>query len=206
MTEVNTPFTGDADADRLLTENAFALLTGMLLDQQVPMEWAFRGPLELQRRIGPLDPATVAAMDPDAVLQAFLAKPALHRYPASMAKRVYELASFVTERYDGKAEEIWTGAGTAAELLDRLRELPGYGPQKAQIFLAILGKRLGRAPAGWEEVAGAYGQPGHRSIADVDGPGAVDKVRAYKQEMKAQARAAKSGGPARAAKSGGTAK
>jgi uncharacterized HhH-GPD family protein len=121
----------------------------------------------------------------------FLAKPALHRYPASMAKRVHALATFLVERYDGHAERVWTGASDPAVLLERLQELPGYGKQKAQILLAILGKRLGAAPAGWESVAGAYGHPGHRSIADVDGPGAVDKVRAYKQEMKKQAKAAK---------------
>ncbi|HUK14033.1 MAG TPA: HhH-GPD-type base excision DNA repair protein, partial [Thermoanaerobaculaceae bacterium] len=121
----------------------------------------------------------------------FVEKPALHRYPASMGKRVYELARFITDHYDGKADRIWKGVGDPRELFDRLQELPGYGTQKAQIFLAILAKRLGVAPPGWEELAGAYAQPGHRSIADVDGPGAVDKVRAYKQEMKKQAKAAR---------------
>ncbi|MHB8463763.1 MAG: HhH-GPD-type base excision DNA repair protein [Acidimicrobiales bacterium] len=179
-----TPFTGDEEADRLLSSNGFALLVGMLLDQQVPMEWAFRGPLELQRRLGHLDAARVAAMEPDAVVAAFVAKPALHRYPASMAKRVHELATFITAHYDGRAQDVWERATDADDLLARLRELPGYGAQKAKIFLAILGKRLDAAPAGWEPLAEAYGQPGHRSIADVDGPGAIDKVRAYKQEMK----------------------
>jgi uncharacterized HhH-GPD family protein len=187
--QIKTPFTGDADADRLLSTDGFALLVGMLLDQQVPMEWAFRGPLELKRRLGSLDATTIAAMTPDALVEVFVAKPALHRYPASMAKRVYELAGFVTEQYGGHAERIWRGSKDPAELLARLRALPGYGPQKAQIFLAILGKRLGTAPSGWQELAGAYGQPGHRSIADVDGPGAVDQVRSYKQEMKKKARA-----------------
>ena len=187
---VLTPFTGDAEADRLLSTNGFALLTGMLLDQQVPMEWAFRGPLELKRRLGSLDAATIAAMEPDAVVAAFVQKPALHRYPAAMAKRVHELAVFLVERYDGKAERVWKGVRDPAVLLDRLQELPGYGKQKAAIFLAILGKRLGVAPAGWEDHAGAYGQPGHRSIADVDGPGAIDKVRTYKQDMKRKAKAA----------------
>ena len=185
-----TPFTGDEEADRLLSEDGMALLVGMLLDQQVPMEWAFRGPFELKRRLGFLDAATVAAMDPDALVAAFVEKPALHRYPASMAKRVHELATFLVERYDGKADRVWKGVRDPAVLLERLQELPGYGKQKAAIFLAILGKRLGAAPAGWEEHAGPYGQPGHRSIADVDGPGAVDKVRAYKQEMKRKAKAA----------------
>ncbi len=180
---IKTPFTGDMEADRLLSEDGFALLVGMLLDQQVPMEWAFRGPLELKRRLGTLDPADVVA--------AFVEKPALHRYPASMAKRVHELARFVTERYGGKADRIWKGTKDAAELLSRLEELPGYGRQKAMIFLAILGKRLQVAPGGWEEHAGNFGQPGHRSIADVDSAGAIDKVRAYKQEMKQKAKAAR---------------
>ncbi len=192
MSQIKTPFTGDPEADQLLTDNPFALLCGMLLDQQVPMEWAFRGPLELERRLGGLDAASIAAMDPDAVVAAFVEKPALHRYPASMGKRVHDLASFVAARYDGKAERVWEGADDPAELLRRLKELPGYGAQKAQIFLAILGKRLDAAPAGWEELAGAYGQPGHRSIADVDGPGAIDKVRSYKQEMKRARRTASS--------------
>jgi len=185
-----TPFTGDPEADRLVEKDGFALLVAMLLDQQVPMEWAFRGPLELKRRLGSLDAGRVAAMDPDALVAVFVEKPALHRYPASMAKRVHELAKFIVERYDGRADRIWKGARDPADLLARLQELPGYGKQKAMIFLAILGKRLQAAPAGWEELAGAYGQPGHRSIADVDGPGAVDKVRAYKQEMKRKAKAA----------------
>lgn len=186
-----TPFTGDEEADRLLSTDGFALLTGMLLDQQVPMEWAFRGPLELSQRLGGLDAAAIAAMSPDAVVEAFVAKPALHRYPASMAKRVHELASFIVERYGGKPEKIWEGVDDPAALLHRLEALPGYGPQKAKIFLSILGKRLRVAPAGWEKVAGDYGLPGHRSIADVDGPGAIDKVRVYKQDMKAKAKAAK---------------
>jgi len=184
-----TPFTGDEAADQLLSTDGFALLIGMLLDQQVPMEWAFRGPLELKLRLAELNAAEIAAMDPEAVVEVFVAKPALHRYPASMARRVHDLAAFIVERYDGQAERIWKTAQTAEELFGRLRELPGYGEQKAKIFLAILGKRLGAAPPGWEALAGAYGEPGHRSIADVDGPGAVDKVRAYKQQMKAQAKA-----------------
>jgi uncharacterized HhH-GPD family protein len=191
MTQIKTPFTGDPEADQLLTDDPFALLCGMLLDQQVPMEWAFRGPLELEQRLGGLDAPTIAAMAPEEVVAAFVEKPALHRYPASMAKRVRELAVFITDQYDGQADRLWKQAKSAEDLYARLRELPGYGEQKAKIFLAILGKRLGVAPEGWEELAGPYGQPGYRSIADVDGPGAVDKVRAYKQEMKARAKAAK---------------
>ncbi|GAC1529826.1 MAG: HhH-GPD-type base excision DNA repair protein [Acidimicrobiales bacterium] len=193
-----TPFTGDEEADRLLSTNALALLTGMLLDQQVPMEWAFAGPLQLRERLGGLDAAEIATMTPEEVVEAFVTKPALHRYPASMAKRVHELCVFIVEHYDGKAENIWKPKPTAEALLVRLLELPGYGPQKARIFLAILGKRLGVAPAGWECVADVYGQPGYRSIADVDGPGAIEKVRTYKQSMKAQAKAAKASKAARA--------
>ena len=185
---VHTPFTGDLEADELLSTDGLALLIGMLLDQQVPMEWAFRGPLELKQRLGGLDATAIAAMDPEAVVAAFVTKPALHRYPASMAKRVWELATFLVGHYDGQPERIWREAKSAEDLMARLRELPGYGDQKARIFLAILGKRLGQAPAGWETLAGAYGEPGHRSIADVDGPGAIDKVRAYKQAMKAEAK------------------
>lgn len=193
MSQIKTPFTGDEEADRLLSDDGLALLVGMLLDQQVPMEWAFRGPFELRQRLGALDPSAMAAMAPDEIRQIFSAKPALHRYPASMGTRVQELCAFIVERYGGEAERIWSTAGTAEELFARLRELPGFGEQKARIFLAVLGKRLAVAPPGWEALAGPYGLPGHRSIADVDGPGAVDKVRAYKQEMKAAAKAAKGG-------------
>ena len=188
---IKTPFTGDREADALLTADGLALLIGMLLDQQVPMEWAFAGPLQLRERLGGLDAAAIAQMTPEAVVEAFVTKPALHRYPASIAKRVHELCVFIVEHYDGKAEKIWKPKPSADELLRRLLELPGYGPQKAKIFLAILGKRLGVAPTGWEAAADVYGQPGHRSIADVDGPGAIDKVRTYKQSMKAKAKATK---------------
>ena len=148
------------------------------------MEWAFRGPLELKRRLGSLDATAIAAMTPDALVEVLVAKPALHRYPASMAKaraRARLIRDRAVRRQRRTDLEEHQGP---AELLARLRSLPGYGPQKAQIFLAILGKRLRAAPPGWEELAGAYGQPGHRSIADVDGPGAVDQVRSYKQERR----------------------
>lgn len=184
-----TPFTGDPEADALLETDGLALLCGMLLDQQVPMEWAFRGPLELKNRLGKLSAPEMAAMDPDTLRQAFSAKPALHRYPSSMATRMHELCAFIVERYDGQAENIWNHASSGDQLFARLRELPGYGEQKAKIFLAILAKRLGVTPPGWEERAGLYSEPGFRSIADVDGPGAIDKVRTYKQQMKAAAKA-----------------
>ena len=191
-TAIKTPFTGDAEADRLLEHDGFALLLGMLLDQQVPMEWAFRGPLELKQRLGGrLDCVEIAAMDPEKLRAVFSDKPALHRYPGSMADRVHQLCEQLVDQYGGRPERIWEEAPNAKELFRRLRELPGYGEQKARIFLSILGKRLGVAPAGWEELAGDYGKPGHRSIADVDGPGAIEKVREYKQAAKAKAKAAK---------------
>lgn len=192
MPDAKIPITGNDEADRLLETDPLALLIGMLLDQQVPMEWAFRGPHELTRRLGgSLDAARIAAIDPEELRAVFSEKPALHRYPGSMGGRVHELCRFVVERYDGRAERIWTEASGAADLLARLEELPGYGEQKAKIFLAILGKRLGVAPAGWEKHAGDYGKPGYRSVADVDRPGAVDKVREFKQAAKAKAKAAK---------------
>jgi uncharacterized HhH-GPD family protein len=187
--QISTPFTGDDEADRLLSVDGLALLTGMLLDQQVPMEWAFRGPLELKQRLGKLSASDIAAMDPEALREVFCVKPALHRYPGSMATRMHELCTFIVERYDGRAESIWETACSGDQLFARLRELPGYGEQKAKIFLSILAKRLAVTPAGWEAKAGLYGEPGFRSIADVDGPGAIDKVRAYKQDMKAKAKA-----------------
>jgi uncharacterized HhH-GPD family protein len=190
---ITTPFTGDADADRLLSGDPLALLIGMLLDQQVPMEWAFRGPHELVRRLGQLDAASIAAMDPEKLKAVFAERPALHRYPGSMAGRVHDLCTFIVEEYGGDAGAIWRGVDDARALLARLKALPGYGDQKAKIFLAILGKRLGAAPAGWEIVAGDYGLPGHRSIADVDGPGAVEKVRAYKQAKKRAAKKPEAG-------------
>ena len=189
---IRTNFTGDPDADRLLNDDGLALLVGMLLDQQVPMEWAFRGPLELQRRLGgELDAGAIAAMDVDDFKAFLIQKPALHRYPASMGGRIHELCRYITDNYGGKAEAIWLDASSAQDLFSRLRELPGYGEQKAKIFLAILGKRLAVAPPGWEKLAGDYGKPGFRSIADVDGPGTIEKVREYKQSMKAKAKAKK---------------
>jgi uncharacterized HhH-GPD family protein len=188
--EIATPFTGDADADRLLSSDGLALLIGMLLDQQVPMEWAFRGPLSLKQRLGGLSAVDIAAMDPEAVLAAFTTRPALHRYPKSMGARVQDLSAYIVEHYGGEAERIWNDGASAEDLYARLRQLPGYGEQKAKIFLAILGKRLGVAPPGWENLAKPYSEPGYRSIADVDGPGAIDKVRTYKQAMKAKAKAA----------------
>jgi uncharacterized HhH-GPD family protein len=185
--------TGDEQADRLLSENPFALLVGMLLDQQIAMEVAFLGPARLAERLdGPLDPATVAATDPEALEALFRTKPAIHRYPGSMAKRVQALAQHLVEHHGGDAAEVWEGAGSGRELQRRLRALPGFGEQKARIFIALLGKQCGIRPDGWEQAAGVYAEPGFRSIADVTDEGSLQQVRESKQAAKAAAKAAES--------------
>ncbi|MFJ7207727.1 HhH-GPD-type base excision DNA repair protein [Streptomyces sp. NPDC098789] len=181
------------EADALLGRSPLAALVGMLLDQQVPMEWAFTGPYTIARRMGAddLDAHAIAAHDPDAFAALLSEKPAVHRYPASMAKRVQQLCAYLVEHYDGDAAAVWTGVGTGAELLRRLKELPGFGEQKAKIFLALLGKRLDVRPQGWRRAAGDYGDAGvYRSAADITGPESLAKVRAHKQEAKAAAKAA----------------
>ncbi|MFF7752341.1 HhH-GPD-type base excision DNA repair protein [Streptomyces sp. NPDC007971] len=185
----------DPEADALLGRSPLAALTGMLLDQQVPMEWAFKGPATIAGRMGAedLDAHEIAAMDPEAFAALLSGKPAVHRYPGSMAKRIQQLCQYLVEHYDGDAEAVWRGVGSGTELLGRLQGLPGFGKQKAQIFLALLGKQLGVQPKGWREAAGAYGEAhSYRSVADITGPESLAKVRAHKQEMKAAAKAAKS--------------
>jgi uncharacterized HhH-GPD family protein len=177
--------TGDTEADRLLNTDPFALLVGMLLDQQVPMEWAFRGPANLQRRLGHLDPARIAALAPDDVVAVFVQKPALHRYPAVMARRVHALATFVADVYDGDATRIWSDVDNGAELLQRLKALPGFGDEKAKIFLALLAKRIGVAPAGWAEAARPFSDATPRSVADSTDPASLQQVRQWKQAQKA---------------------
>jgi uncharacterized HhH-GPD family protein len=180
------PVTGDAEADELLAENPLALLIGMLLDQQVPMEWAFRGPLTLKERLGgTLDAETIAALGEDKIEAIFRDKPAMHRYPGSMGKRTHALCVYVVEHYDGDAAAIWRGAASGQEIYRRLRELPGYGDEKAKIFLAILGKRLGVAAPGWEEAAAPFSDERRRSVADATSPEALEEVRAFKRERKA---------------------
>jgi uncharacterized HhH-GPD family protein len=183
------PLTGDPDADQLLEEDPLALLIGMLLDQQVPMEKAFRGPYDLKVRMGRLDAAEIAGMDAEALAALFRGPPALHRYPASMAGRTQDLCRALVENYDGKAERVWRSAATGKELFANLKALPGFGEQKARIFTAVLAKRTGVTPPGWEEVAGPYAQVGHFSVADIDGPEALAKVREHKKAMKAAAKA-----------------
>ena len=177
--------TGDPTADGLLNTDGTALLIGMLLDQQVPMEWAFRGPSTLRDRLGRLDCAAIAAMPVDDLEAVFKEKPALHRYPGSMAKRTHALCEHVVAEYDGDAGRIWTTTDDPQVLFDRIRALPGYGDEKAKIFLAILGKRLQVAPKGWEEFAAPFSDDNPRSVADIDSPENLQRVRAWKQAQKA---------------------
>jgi uncharacterized HhH-GPD family protein len=192
VTTLKLPFSGDEAADRLLEEDPLALLIGMVLDQQIPLEKAFHGPLILRERMGggPLDVRAIADADEESILAWFATPPALHRFPASMGKRVQEVCRHLVEVYDGRAEDVWATAKDGKELLARMKAMPGFGDQKAKIFVALLGKRLGAAPKGWAAAAGAYGEKGSfRSVADIDGPGALRQVRAYKKEMKAAAKA-----------------
>ncbi|MGX5696970.1 HhH-GPD-type base excision DNA repair protein [Agromyces soli] len=185
--------TGEQPADELLSTDAFALLTGMLLDQQVAMETAFAGPEKIRERLGSIDPAVIAGTDPDRLVEVFKQTPAVHRYPGSMAGRVQQLAAAVRDDWGGEASEIWTrGEPSGTEVLKRLKALPGFGEQKAKIFLALLGKQCGLEAPGWREAAGHYGDEGSfASVADIVSPESLAKVRAHKQAVKAQAKAAK---------------
>ena len=185
--------TGDSAADQLLSDDAFALLVGMLLDQQVAMETAFAGPEKIRERTGSIEPAAIAAYDPDAFVEAFKQTPAVHRYPGSMAGRVQALAVSVRDEWDGEASAIWTqGDPDGAEVLSRLKALPGFGEQKAKIFLALLGKQCGLEAPGWRQAAGHYGEDGtFASVADIVDPESLAKVRATKQAAKAAAKSAK---------------
>ena len=185
--------TGDAAADKLLSDDAFALLTGMLLDQQVTMESAFAGPEKIRTRIGSISPAAVAEYDPAGFVEVFKERPAVHRFPGSMAARVQALAEAVQSEWDGEATAIWTrDEPDGKEVLRRLKALPGFGDQKAKIFLALLGKQCGLQAPGWREAAGHYGEEGsYLSVADIVDPESLTKVRASKQAAKAAAKAAK---------------
>jgi uncharacterized HhH-GPD family protein len=176
-------------ANKLLESEPLALLIGMLLDQQIPMEKAFTSPDVLRERLGgTLDSATIAGYDADKLEEIFRTPPALHRFPAAMAKRVQTLCQILVERYGGDAAAVWSGARTGAEVVERVGSLPGFGPQTAQIFTALLGKQLGVRPDGWRDAAGPYGEDGSfRSVADVvDGP-SLEQVRAFKKQQKAAA-------------------
>jgi len=182
------------EADALLDRDPLALLIAMLLDQQIPLERAFSAPLELSQRLGrDLDARELAEYDPDAFAAAFAQRPALHRFPGSMAKRVQELCRVLVERYHGDAAAVWTEASSGEDVRLRLTGLPGFGEQKARIFLALLGKQLGVEPPGWREAAGSYGEAGvYRSVADITDEDSLREVRAYKQRAKAAAKASKS--------------
>ena len=180
----------DPEADAILASDPFALLVGMLLDQQYPMEHAFRGPAKIVARFGTLDPAAIAEADPEAFAELCSTPPAIHRYGRSMAGRVQALARVVLDEYDGDASRIWTTTEDPAVLLARLRALPGYGEQKAKIFAALLGKQLGVRPDGWREAIGPYAEEGSfRSVADVVDAESLGKVRDFKKQAKAAARA-----------------
>ena len=185
--------TDDPAADELLSTDPFALLVGMLLDQQVAMETAFAGPLKIRQRLGSIDPEVIAATDLDELTAIFQQTPAVHRYPGSMAGRVQALAAAIWDEWGGEASAIWTrGEPSGADVLKRLKALPGFGDQKARIFLALLGKQCGLEAPGWREAAGAYGEQGaFRSVADIVSPESLTKVRATKQAAKAAAKAAK---------------
>ena len=172
-------------ADELLSNDSFALLTGMLLDQQFPMERAFAGPAKIRDRFGTMDPVEIADADPEAFADLCATPPAIHRYGRSMAGRVQALAKVVAEEYGGDAARIWTEAADGADLMKRLRALPGFGDQKAKIFVALVAKQLDVKPAGWTKVAGDYSKKGFRSVADVTGPESLQKVRDFKKAAKA---------------------
>ncbi|MDP1794753.1 MAG: HhH-GPD-type base excision DNA repair protein [Acidimicrobiales bacterium] len=180
------------EADALNASNPLALLIGMVLDQQVPLEWAFLGPFTLTQRLGaPLEVTKLAAMDEDTLVTIFCDRPALHRYPAAMARRVRELCHIIVNDYDAIPESIWTTATTGAELYKRVKALPGFGEMKARIFVALLAKQFGVTPPGWESVTGDYGKPNtFLSVADIVDEASLGKVRAFKAEKKAAAKKA----------------
>lgn len=180
----------EPEADELLESSPFALLLGMSLDQQIPMEKAFKGPKVISDRMGVLDPRAIAELEPEQFTAVCAERPAVHRFPGSMSKRLQDLAREIVDRYDGDVTRIWCdGDPDGAEVLRRLKALPGFGEQKAKIFLALLGKQYGVTPADWRTAAGDYGSEGSfKSIADVVDKGSLDQVREYKKKMKAAAR------------------
>jgi uncharacterized HhH-GPD family protein len=188
MTSAPTPLavTGEPAADQLLRDNPLALLLGMLLDQQVPMEWAFKSPFVLAERLGGLDAETIVAAGPEALTAAFVEKPALHRFPSSMATRAFALCEHLVTHYGGDASALWRDVTDGGELFGRIRALPGFGDEKAKIFLALLAKRCGVRPSGWETYAGPFADATPRSVADIDGPASLERVREWKKQQKAK--------------------
>lgn len=190
------PVTGDPEADALLGEDPLALMIGMLLDQQIPMEWAFAGPLRLRERLGGrLDAAEIAGCEPDRLEAVFKGPPALHRFPGSMARRTQALCQHLVDHHGGDAAAVWTGVDDGGALLAQVRALPGFGADKSKIFVALLAKRFGVRPPGWEEAAAPFSDDQPRSVADIDSDEALQRVRAWKKMMKAQGRS-KSDAPA----------
>ena len=185
--------TTDSEANELLEREPLALVIGMLLDQQITIEVAFLGPKKILDRVGSLDARTIAEYDPEKFAALCSTPPAIHRFPGSMAKRVQALCQGLVDEYDGSAEALWTaGNPNGAEVLRRLKALPGYGDVKAQIFLALLGKQRGLKATGWQKAAGEFGKKGtHLSVADITDQASLLEVRAYKKQMKAAAKAAK---------------
>lgn len=177
--------TGITSADALLNRDGTALLIGMLLDQQVPMQWAFTGPHTIRERLGHIDAKRIATLEVDDFVSTCCEKPAIHRFPASMARRIHAMCTIIADTYKGKGANIWAGVDDAEELFQRLRALPGYGEEKAQIFVALLGKRFGIRPKGWKKVAGAFSDTQPRSVADINSPAMLLKVRGYKKMQKA---------------------
>jgi uncharacterized HhH-GPD family protein len=177
----------EAEADALISQNPFALLVGMVLDQQIPLEVAFAGPKKIADRVGGFDAVAIADYDPDKFAALCSERPAIHRFPGSMAKRIQAVAQIVVDQYDGDAAALWTaGDPDGPELLRRLKALPGFGEQKARIFLALLGKQYSVTPKGWRTSAGEFGKAGtHLSVADIADARSLDKVRSYKKQMKA---------------------
>lgn len=181
--------TGDPAADKVLDESPFALLAAMMLDQQFPMERAFAGPAKILDRFGTLDPAEVADASLEEFAEICSVPPAVHRFPRAMAARIQELARHIVESYDGDAANVWLGAEDGADLLNRIAKLPGFGKQKSQIFVALLGKQLRVCPPGWEAAAGLYAEEGSfRSVADVRDGQSLSKVRSFKKSQKAAAK------------------
>ena len=180
--------TGDEATDGLLNSSGTALLIGMQLDQQVPMEWAFVGPATLRDRLGHLDASKIAAMDVEEFVAVCAAKPAIHRFPAAMGRRIHELCTVLDDEYDGDGANIWAGVTSGAELYQRLRALPGFGDEKSKIFVAILAKTQGVAPDGWQQAAGKFGDDSPRSVADVHDPATLAQVREWKKAQKAAKR------------------
>ena len=180
------PITFDDDANELLSHDPLALLLGMLLDQQVPMTWAFRSPMVIKERLGERwSPAGIAVMDPEDVVALFCEKPAVHRYPAAMARRAHGIAVEIVEKYDGDTASIWTTAKSGATLYQRVSSLPGFGEEKSQIFVALLAKRFDVKPRGWKAAAGAFSDTQPRSAADVDSMPKLREVQAWKKAQKA---------------------